>query len=335
MANIPRQVSSEFERKRKEPYRKDPVTEETLARINILVKPIEQELISSFTCPEFPVLFIIGAPRSGTTLLAQLLASCGGFSYVSNFSARFWLAPYFGMTMEKIFGLRDERPDCSYRSIFGVTRELIGPHEFGYFWRHWFRYGECHKLTPQQLTQTDTKGLLKEIAAMESVYRLPLFFKNLVCGLQAGYLADNLPSSVFAVCKRDPLYNMQSLLLAREEVTGDRNVWFSLRPKEYQFLKTLSPYEQVAGQVYYTLKDIEKNIYGRIRERILEISYEDICKNPRKMVQGLARFVSNFGYPVRVNLEAVPKDFKCQNIKRLPSQEFEALKRAKEEIFGA
>ncbi|HDM78753.1 MAG TPA: hypothetical protein ENG51_20175 [Deltaproteobacteria bacterium] len=334
MVGIQRQASCNSQAKRKEPYRKDPLTEKTLARINLLLEPIEQELIRPFTHPKCPVLFIIGAPRSGTTLLAQLLASCGGFSYVSNFSARFWLAPYFGMTMERILGLRDERPDWSYRSIFGVTKELIGPHEFGYFWRHWFRYGESHKLSPQQLADIDTKGLLKEIAAMESVYMLPLLFKNLVCGLQAGYLADKLPSSLFAVCKRDPLYNMQSLLLAREEVMGDRNVWFSLRPKEYQFLKTMSPYEQVAGQVYYTIKDIEESIYGHLRDRVLEIGYEELCKDPRKVVKSVVRFVSNFGCSLRVDLDAVPKSFKCQNIERLSQKKFEALRRAKEKIFG-
>ncbi len=301
----------------------------------MLLEPVEQELIRPFSRPRFPVLFIIGAPRSGTTLLAQLLVSCGGFSYVSNFSARFWLAPYLGMTVEKNLGLRDERPYWSYRSMFGVTKELMGPHEFGYFWRHWFRYGESHKLSIQQLANIDTELLLKEIAAMESVYGLPFFFKNLVCGLQAGYLADRVPSSLFAVCKRDPLYNMQSLLLAREEVMGDRKAWFSLRPKEYQSLITLSPYEQVAGQIYFTLKDIEEGLYPSAQARVLEISYEDLCEDPQKEVKRVAQFVSSFGCSIRVDLDAVPKGFKCQNIKRLSTRDFEALKRAKQEIFGA
>ncbi|MFW9777507.1 MAG: hypothetical protein ACFFE8_01555, partial [Candidatus Heimdallarchaeota archaeon] len=60
--------------KRTKEYRKDPIREHELEGINDLLIPIERNLVSQFTQPERPVIFIVGAPRSATTLLHQLVA---------------------------------------------------------------------------------------------------------------------------------------------------------------------------------------------------------------------------------------------------------------------
>ncbi|MBA3564602.1 MAG: hypothetical protein H0W33_11470, partial [Gammaproteobacteria bacterium] len=54
-------------------YRKDALAERVLIQANERLAALETELISRFHAPRHPTLFIVGAPRSGTTLLAQLL----------------------------------------------------------------------------------------------------------------------------------------------------------------------------------------------------------------------------------------------------------------------
>jgi ABC-type oligopeptide transport system ATPase subunit len=57
--------------------------------------------------------FIVGLPRSGTTLLSQLLAYSLDAGYTTNFAARFWLAPVHGLRLGRRGGVvagEDPRP---------------------------------------------------------------------------------------------------------------------------------------------------------------------------------------------------------------------------------
>ncbi|MCB0031474.1 MAG: sulfotransferase, partial [Anaerolineales bacterium] len=49
------------------------------------------------------LLFVVGAPRSGTTLLYQLLATRFAVSYFNNFTARFTAAPLLGQKLWRWF----------------------------------------------------------------------------------------------------------------------------------------------------------------------------------------------------------------------------------------
>src|SRR5688572_22353457 len=96
------------EARRTTAYRKDPANEEGLRALNELLEPIQKQLEVQFKSPRLPVVFIIGAPRSGTTSVSQLLAYSGRFAYISNFLARFWLAPLIGAKIEIALGMRGQ-----------------------------------------------------------------------------------------------------------------------------------------------------------------------------------------------------------------------------------
>ena len=113
--------------------------------------------------PRYPMVFIIGAPRSGTTLLSQLLSSSGLFGYINNFIARFWTAPTLGALIYKTVLDHECRGNSSLQSHLGVTENLHEPHEFGYFWRRWFHFGQSHQLTADQLANVDWEALAKGI----------------------------------------------------------------------------------------------------------------------------------------------------------------------------
>ena len=60
---------------------------------NRLVQPLERMLVRTHRDPSVPLLFIVGVPRSGTTLLYQLMCTHLDVGYVSNAMARWWMAP--------------------------------------------------------------------------------------------------------------------------------------------------------------------------------------------------------------------------------------------------
>ena len=222
-----------IEPERTSKYRKSVKQELYLKRMNSLLSGFEEQLISKFNKPRLPTIFIVGVPRSGSTLLGQIMAQTGAFSCISNFVARFWMAPYLGMLIEQALDVQKRESQQAFHSSFGTTEGWAGPHEFGYFWSRWFEFDEVHKLSPKEVAKINRSELCKEIAALESIYKKPLFFKNLTCGLQITFLAELLEKSFFVLCRRHTLYNMQSLLLARQEIFGDKEYWWSLRPKEY------------------------------------------------------------------------------------------------------
>lgn len=323
-----------IEPKRTPEYRKDLKQEQKLKNLNALLAPIEEQLISRFDKPRLPIVFIVGVPRSGSTLLAQILAQTGTFTYVSNFVARFWMAPYVGMLIEDTLGIRRAHPVQSFVSRYGVTEGWTGPHEFGYFWSRWFHFGNTHKLGARELAEINRDKLCKELAALESLYNKPLFFKSLTCGLQISFLAEVLEKTVFVLCRRNPVYNMQSLLIGRTKVLGSKQCWFSLKPKEYPELLPLSPYEQIAGQVYYVLKDIEAAFSSLSSERFLQIRYEDLCSQPRAEVKKIVDAVGQLGAAIDWDPNVIPDHFEPTDVQRVSNEEFQRLREAAKRYFA-
>ena len=316
-------------------YQKDAAAEQRLQRINRLLAPVNADLVAPFTEPELPVLFIVGAPGSGTTLLAQALAVSGGLAYINNFVARFWQAPALAAQIDLALGLQRQSRPVDFQSTFGVTEHWSGPHEFGYFWERWFTFDQTHKVGAEPLARIDGAALQRELAALESVYAKPLFFKNLTCGLQIEFLATTLPTAVFVLCRRQPVYNAQSLLLARRERMGDDRLWFSLRPQEYPRLCRLPPCDQVAGQVHYTLREIERALRTLPAERHVAVAYEDLTADPRAAMAKLSASLPLARTAGPWQVTQLPAAFPSANTRRVEVAEFQQLQDAWRRLSAA
>lgn len=315
-------------------YRKDERRETLLKNLNEYLASKEIEEIQAYGRPRMPVIFVVGAPRSGSTVCSALMARTGALGYVSNFVARFWLAPYLGARIEEALGIRDGQEVSSFDSDFGVTEGWGGPHEFGYFWNRWFPFGETHALNAIQSAKVDRDGLKREVAALEAVYERPMFFKSLVCSFQVTLLAEMFPTARFVICRREPLFQAQSLLLGRERILGDRSQWLSLRPKEYSELLFLSCYEQVVAQIHCTLAEVDRQLAPLEQSRWLELNYEDLCVDPRGQLQAVLELAgvtsSDAGW-----LKNVPHALECTNKQSLPDDEWNELCAACRRTFGA
>ena len=86
-----------------------------------------------------PLVYIVGVPRSGTTLLSQMLCGYLPVGYINNLIARFWLKPSVGIRLSKTVLGEEARRHITLRSTHGTTEGASSPHEFGYFWRHWLQ----------------------------------------------------------------------------------------------------------------------------------------------------------------------------------------------------
>lgn len=310
------------------PYEKDDRFEDILADFNNALRPLELQYISQFDQPQYPVIFIAGTQRSGTTLLMQLLIAYFDVGYVSNLMARFWRAPYIGALLFKELRQKKRSRSPDFTSELGTTYGYEGPHEFGYFWQHWFPYNETHQTSTEDLDRMNVGLFRRELAAMESAFDAPLAFKNpIVVSLNIESLARILPTAIFLICRREPIYVAQSTLLSRMKFHDRKDQWFSVKPQEYLWLKERPYPEQIAGQIFYTEKKIKESL-GKIGpQRHLAIEYDELCNNPERAMKRIRDLLAQSRYDL-TRTGYSPKPFKCTDIQRVDDGEFERLQEA-------
>jgi LPS sulfotransferase NodH len=267
-------------------YQKVPGLEALLKEMEELFEG--KGLLSDKEVPKRPVVFIAGSPRSGSTLLYQYLAKSGFFAFPSNTISRFYYAPYIGARVQQLLFEADFNEEIlprefhdrsGYSSDLGKTQGPLAPHEFWYFWRRFFRFGEIQKLDRNDLEERELDRFRAELAALEHALDGPLLMKAMILNWDLDLLAELFPEAIFLHVERDTLSNARSLLKARERFFGEREKWYSFKPPEYHRLAELPPEAQVVGQVEATNRAVRT--FGKEYEgNYLHIPYEEFCQAP-------------------------------------------------------
>ncbi|NQT14863.1 MAG: sulfotransferase [Planctomycetes bacterium] len=242
----------------------------------------------------YPPVFIIGPPRSGSTVLYQVLLDHFHFSYFSNLHELFFGAPSLA---ERLFRPSRRRVDGCYCSKYGRTEGWSAPSECGNFWYRFFRR------RPQFTSLADVSG--KQLRKLRGVVRRlqnamgkPILFKNGTCALRLDPLAKALPEAIFLITRRDVLDVSHSLLAARKDIHGDYARWWSMEPPNVTELKEKPAHKQVVEQVrsIYALVDESRERLGA--ERFLDVHYEEFCQDTRSVLEKIQNFLARHGIPV-------------------------------------
>lgn len=292
--------------KRTSAFKRNLDLESLLRDINSNLWIAEQNVIKNYTTPELPIIFIMGAMRSGTTLFMQWLANTQMVSYPTNLLSRFYNSPVLGskiqlMLTDERYNFRNElgefNQNSSYTSENGKTTGVLAPNEFWYFWRRFLINPDRDDHSNIDLEASmDTKLLLAELAGIVDTFKKPFACKGMLFNYNIEFLSSLIDNALFIHLKRDPVYNMQSVLSAREKQLGSRNNWYSFKIREYPDLSTLDPVKQVAGQIFYINKAISQGQSQLHENNKLEVSYEDFCNNPKAVYELIALKLENLGY---------------------------------------
>jgi hypothetical protein len=259
-----------------------------------------------------PILLVVGAPRSGTTLLMQHLSRALAVTTADNVVSRFWGAPALGVLVSRSLRAQvggEFTPDATPTSDHGVTRGVFEPHEFGYFWQRFFDFSGGHALTEHTLITADWAGLRRELAEMQAAGEgLPLCLKGVAVSQVLGALAAHLPEACFVVTDRDPADVAHSMLRAREARYGDARTWWSVEPRGHEAMAALPPVPQVAAQLAGILRGVREGLSGVDPVRVLRVAYTDLCRTPDAVVDRVAALAGRFGAPVpRVDRHLPPQ----------------------------
>ena len=327
---------------RRRHFQRNEQLEVLLSEINGILESAENIAIEKYRMPQYPVLLIIGCGRSGTTLMLQWLAKTGKFSYPSNLLSRFYAAPFIGAKIQHlltnpVFNFRDELIDLvsepNYKSDLGKTRGSLAPNEFWYFWRRFFPYEEIQFLKDDQLAAVDSKRFVSELAALEAAFEKPLALKAMIINFNIPFVSSILDKALFIHVVREPLYNAQSLLEARENFFGTTKRWYSFKPIQYNSLKFLEPCAQVAGQVYFTNQNIDRGMQQIPKTKSLTIHYEDFCNDPAHVFDAIKRKFNEQGVVADWDYRG-PSTFTNQNILRMENTTANKIMRAYQKFLS-
>ena len=288
-------ISGRAEPKLVGPYRKDLRDEQFLKTLTDPWAEVPDSQLG-VDGPPLPTVHVIGAPRSGTTVTTQLLAASLDVGYVNNLVASFWRAPVFGLRLsQKVLG---PGGPTTFASDFGRTRGIREPHEFGYFWSDVLGYRDMQEQPSEFEDSIDWARIRRLFANMTDACGKPMVFKSFLLAWHLQRTVREMPDSLFVWVRRDPVENALSLLRAREKQLGSADAWISMRPRQYEWLRHESPEVQTAGQVRFVEQAIERQA-GLVDSRnLIEVNYDQLCRNPAELVDAVAVRLDSLGCPV-------------------------------------
>lgn len=269
-----------------------------------------------------PPIFVLGSPRSGSTLAVQLITETLDIGYMSNRHAQWFGWPAIA---EHFFHPTSHRQESGYQSYQGKTREYFEPAESGEWWYRFFSRDPTY-VTLSDINHRHMCKFRKSVASLIRAFGKPVIFKNLYASLRVQAIAHYLPESIFIVMNRHEVDNGHSILEARYKNFQNYEQWFSVKPPNIEKIKLLPSYKQVIEQIRSINSTIEKDIIksGISKNIRFDISYEELCANPGVTVRELQNFLRKNGYTVK-RRGCVPKNFVSRKDIRIDSSVYKKM----------
>ena len=243
------------------------------------------------------LLFIVGAPRSGTTLAYELITQYFQVGYFTRHFIYFYGMPHLWL---RLLGSQLSHRTPRYASQYGKISGSLAPAESRPFWYQWFpgEGEESHFVNPEEFDSAAYDDLHRLIASLSASLNKPLVFKNLYLNLAVGTLAQIFPEARFVFLHRDPIMNIQSLLKARMEQPNPEK-WWSVKPPDYRQWADCPLWEQATNQVFYCERMIEEQLIRYAGGRYIKFDYASLCHNPSMQMQSLAKLLPDSEYKLQ------------------------------------
>ncbi len=254
------------------------------APLDKLLEPAERRLYARAEPPKKPLVFVGGASRGGTTIMDQVLIGSLPVTYLNNLTAVFPRAP---ITANRLFGrLLRKPPGGHYVNFYGRTSGFAGRNDGLHIWDRWL--GNDRYRPPTKLDPAVADDMRRFFGAFEATFGGPFVNKNNALAVCADVVAAALPTAHFVCVRREPFFNVQSLLGTREFIQGGRAAPYGVGDPAYAGRTDVDPIEDVCAQVLYIerrMLELQK-VLGP--ERFWIVPYEEFCRAPYLVAQRVA-----------------------------------------------
>ena len=224
-----------------------------------------------------PVLFILGAPRTGSTVFFQALVEAFCLSYFSNLTNSYlFQVPLLGLAIQAGIG---KLPEIDFTSHYGKTTGLLQPSEGSLILRAWFGGGHPSQLVSTNVLPGLSSHLRGTLRAATALLGRPLAIKNAWNCFRVPEFANLLPEALFIWIRRDITAAAKSDLHARYATKGSPTEWNSATPHNVDALRARPYWEQVVENQYEFNAAIERDLNLHAKGRFRDFWYEDFCSD--------------------------------------------------------
>jgi hypothetical protein len=253
--------------------------------LDALLKNKEARTITNAAPSEQPVVLVVGAPRSGTTLVYQTLARYMDVSYVTNMTSMFPRSP---ITSSRLLNVLPKRDSADFHNFYGQTARLHGPNDGFSLWNQWL--GDDRYVPRTDLSESEQKTMLQFFHAWSHAFGKPFLNKNNRNTGCLDLLSRAIPQASFIVVRRNPLLVAQSLIRAREQVQGDKAVGWGLHSHSSDTAADPLRYvDDVCDQILEIEKQLDEQLKHIPASRRIEITYEGFCEDPAASLRWIGK----------------------------------------------
>jgi hypothetical protein len=267
------------------------------APLDMLLQIAEQRRYRNAPEPRLPLLIICGAPRTGTTLVEQVLINHLPFAFINNLTAVFPRAP---LTANRMFRPTVTGRGAAFHSYYGKTVGFSGPNDGLHLWDRWV--GKDRSKIRAVLTPVEQSNMRRFFGAMEQMYAQPIVVKNNSLNTCAALVAEVLDQAVFICMTREPLFLAQAQFRARLDIHGVDDVPYGI--DGVRDARSTDVVEDICRQVlfHHQVAQEQQNRLGP--ERFWIVRYEEFCRNPSALVDAVA--IKVLGQPRPLDAAPIP-----------------------------
>lgn len=260
---------------------------------------LESQLLKNVD-EKYPNIFILGLPRAGTTLLAQMLFNNLDIQCTNNLMAKFWDTPLVGLKLSELVISREK---SDYSSTYGKTNVISDPHEFSWFWHKHLKLNDIEIYNPVAAAENiDWDNFKKILINFNHISKKPLIHKPLeLIGYHLERFYKLLGKGIFIYIER-PIKDIAcSLVNARLKYYSDVNKWWGSYPTNDVFcrIKNENYAIQIASQVFYLEKMYQKEFEIINNDRLIKITYNDLCIQPQSVIDKIKKISKNLNFEIK------------------------------------
>lgn len=215
-------------------------------------------------------IFVIGMPRSGSTVFHKLMAAHPEIATTRRISRKAPASP----------------------TLLKLLLRMYGPNPPAELGSTWDRFLESPSgyMDAEQVTPTARRFYRKLVQTHLEVYPGRVFLAKCPrLGLRMQYLTAIFPEARFLHIIRDGRSVCRSVLTMREK-HGGRNTWWDAKPEHWKDYQALPPVESVSRQWHDVIQTIHQAGASLGPDRFLEFRYEDFVESPSDLLTEVGRF---------------------------------------------
>ena len=286
-----------------------------LTSLNMDLESLQSRLASEHDGSEdYCNIFILGLPRSGTSLLSQMIFSSMEVACTNNLMARFWNVPLVGACLSRI--VLGNRRETNFTSQFGTTNFPWEPHEFSWFWHDLLHISVTDtEIGVRERNSIDWLQVKKRLCLLNAVSGLPYVHKPLE--MVGQYLNDFVrifEKAIYIYIDRDPMDVACSLANVRRARNEDMTDWWGSYPAPEEYLRLKDePYNiQIAGQITYLRDMYAQNLPIVPEKQLITTDYDSLCQRPAMILTEIQERSRQLGGEISLLTEPAPQEMRSK-----------------------